>query len=158
MLNPDHPMDNQKKAEWIYDCLVSSSFFNDLFQAFSFFSGVQNAIGDCDICKGTLCIALDPKYLAPWKNLKEKFPDIDDPESLRFRAYQQMSKGYWSSRVPIYDCCLLAIRIAYPGGKITGFIPKNLVELAAEEDEEEDNSDDEDTPNQMEPVEEDEKE
>jgi len=27
MLNPDHSMDNQKKAEWIYDCLVSSSLF-----------------------------------------------------------------------------------------------------------------------------------
>jgi len=34
MLNPDHPMDNQKKAEWIYDCLVSSSFLMTCFRLF----------------------------------------------------------------------------------------------------------------------------
>lgn len=56
----------------------------------------------------------------------------ENPKNTRFRAYKAVSKGHFRKVIPA--CWLFSIRIFFPGGIITGFIPSEAEEVEEQDE------------------------
>ena len=111
---------------WVYYCLGTSSFFNDLFGAAHHVLRPNPNGTNCEYCHQTPCVALNSNLPPSWIIKLRTWQANISPESLRYKCYKECHPKIGHARVPLPDCWLLAIRLALPGGQITGFKPRYL--------------------------------
>ena len=132
VLNAPVPPANQEACvKWVYKNLASSSFFDHLWEAFNVLSA--NSQGLCEICGINPCLALvtqQNQLKAPWKSMRRLH--LETSKQRRYRAYKMVSGGHFRKVIPA--CWLFSIRVYFPGGDITGYLPPELVD-----DDEDDN-------------------